>query len=231
MFIGFDPLYFLFAAPAILLMMWAQSRISSAYERGMQVPVRLTGAAAAKRILESEGIDDVPIEETPGHLTDHYDPSSRVIRLSSQVYAGRSAAAVGIAAHEVGHALQHAHGYLPLQIRNAAVPAAQFGPWAFMVLVGLGFFLQMPQLIWIGIAAYGAVFAFQLINLPVEFDASNRAKLHLSEMGIVDAEGSAAVGAVLNAAAWTYVAATLQSLMTVLYYAVRLGGFGSSRDE
>jgi Zn-dependent membrane protease YugP len=115
-------------------------------------------------------------------------------------------------------------------IRNAAVPAAQFGPMAFIGLVLLGFFLQMPALIWVGIASYALVFVFQLVNLPVEFDASHRAKLHLAELGMVDAEGAAAVSSVLNAAALTYVAATLQSLLTVLYYAVRLGGLGS-RDE
>ena len=153
-----------------------------------------------------------------------------MLRLSSEVYRSRSATAVGIAAHEAGHAIQHARAYLPLTLRNAAVPAAQFGPIAFMILVVLGLFMQIPQLIWFGILAYAAVFVFQLINLPVEFDASNRAKRHLAELGIVDAEGSAAVRSVLNAAAWTYVAATLQSLMTVVYYALHLGGLGS-RDE
>lgn len=226
----FDPLYFLFAAPAILLMLWAQSRISSAYRAGMEIPAPLSGAAAAQHILESEGVYDVAIEQTPGHLSDHYDPSARVLRLSPQVYSSRSAAAVGIAAHEAGHALQHAHAYLPLQIRNAAVPAAQFGPTAFMILLMLGFFLHSMQLIWIGILAYAGVFLFQLINLPVEFDASARAKRHLGELGIVDQQGAAAVSSVLNAAAWTYVAATLQSLMTVLYYVMHFGGL-SSRDD
>lgn len=228
--LAFDPMYFLFAAPAIVLMLWAQARIHSAYRSGMQTPAPLSGAAAAQHILDSEGVHDVGIEETHGHLSDHYDPSARVLRLSSEVYRNRSATAVGIAAHEAGHALQHAHAYLPLTLRNAAVPAAQFGPIAFTVLVLLGFLMHSPSLIWIGILAYAGVFVFQLINLPVEFDASNRAKRHLAELGIVDAEGSAAVRSVLNAAAWTYVAATLQSLMTVLYYAMRLGGMGS-RDE
>jgi hypothetical protein len=230
MFPIFDPMYFLFAAPAIVLMLWAQSRIHSAYRRGMQIGAPLSGAAAARHILDSEGVYDVEIEQTHGHLSDHYDPSHRVLRLSSEVYNSRSATAVGIAAHEAGHAIQHARAYLPLSLRNAAVPAAQFGPVAFMVLVVLGLFLRSPSLIWLGILAYGAVFVFQLINLPVEFDASNRAKRHLVELGIVGEEGSAAVRSVLNAAAWTYVAATLQSLMTVLYYAMSLGGVGS-RDE
>ncbi|MFV0446635.1 MAG: zinc metallopeptidase [Planctomycetaceae bacterium] len=226
----FDPMYFLFAAPAILLMMWAQSRIHSAYRRGMELSAPLSGAAAAQHILESEGVHDVTIEQTPGQLSDHYDPTQRVLRLSSEVYNSRTATAVGIAAHEAGHAIQHARAYLPLQLRNAAVPAAQYGPIAFSVLVLLGMFMRSPQLIWIGVFAYAGVFLFQMINLPVEFDASNRAKRHLSELGIVDGDGAAAVRSVLNAAAWTYVAATLQSLMTVLYYVMRLGGF-SSRDD
>jgi Zn-dependent membrane protease YugP len=228
--IPLDPLYLVMAAPAIVLMLWAQARIHSAYRRGMQIPAPLSGAAAAQHILESEGVEDVAIEVTPGHLSDHYDPLSRTLRLSPEVYSSRSATAVGIAAHEAGHALQHAHGYLPLQLRNAAVPAAQFGPIAFMILVVAGLFLGSPQLILFGILAYAGVFVFQLINLPVEFDASRRARLHLADLGIVDEEGAAAVRSVLSAAAWTYVAATLQSLMTLLYYLIRLGGLRSSDD-
>jgi Zn-dependent membrane protease YugP len=228
--IPLDPLYWMLAAPAIVLMLWAQARISSAYRRGMQIPAPLSGAAAAQHILESEGVEDVAIEVTPGHLSDHYDPLSKTLRLSPEVYSSRSATAVGIAAHEAGHALQHAHGYLPLQLRNAAVPAAQFGPIAFMILVLAGLFLGSPQLILFGILAYAGVFVFQLINLPVEFDASRRARLHLAELGIVDEDGAAAVRSVLSAAAWTYVAATLQSLMTILYYLIRLGGMRSSND-
>lgn len=226
----FDPLYFVFAAPAILLMLWAQARISSAYKSGMRISAPLSGAAAAQHILESEGVHDIAIEPTPGHLSDHYDPQARVLRLSHEVYEGRTATAVGIAAHEAGHALQHAHNWAPMALRQAAVPAAQFGPVAFMVLVLAGLFLHSGPLIWAGILAYAGVFVFQLINLPVEIDASNRAKRHLAELGIVNEQGAVAVRSVLNAAAWTYVAATLQSLMTVLYYAMRLGGAGSRND-
>lgn len=225
----FDPMYFVFIAPAVVLMLWAQYRIKSAYARGMEIPAPLSGAAAAQHILDQAGIHDVSIETTPGHLSDHYDPSSKVLRLSPEVYSSRTASAVGIAAHEAGHAIQHARAYLPLQLRNAAVPAAQFGPILFMVLVMAGFFMQAPALIWLGILAYAGVFVFQLINLPVEFDASNRAKRLLGELGIVDQNGAGAVRSVLNAAAWTYVAATLQSLLTVLYYILHLTG--GSRDE
>ncbi len=226
----FNPWILIVTAPAILLMMWAQYRLRSTYKAGMQVGTSLSGAAAAEHMLESAGVHDVGVEETHGHLSDHYDPSARVIRLSSEVYRGRSATAVGIAAHEAGHALQHATGYLPLSLRSAAVPAAQYGPMAFMVLVLLGAFLNQPKLLMLGLIAYAGVLVFQLINLPVEFDASSRAKRHLVDLGIVDEEGSVAVRKVLNAAALTYVAATLESLLTVVYYFFRFSGGGRSDD-
>ncbi|MEZ6130672.1 MAG: zinc metallopeptidase [Planctomycetaceae bacterium] len=220
----FDPMYFLFLAPALLLMAWAQHRVHSTYNDAGQVPAALSGAAAARYILDLAGCHDVGIEETEGTLSDHYDPGMRVLRLSSEVYHNRSAAAVGIAAHEAGHALQHAHHYMPLVIRNAAVPAAQFGPIAFTVLLVLGFLMSSFKLIMLGIVCYGAVLVFQLVNLPVEFDASRRAKRLLNELNIVDAQGAAAVSNVLDAAAWTYVAATLQTLLTLAYYLMHFGG-------
>lgn len=220
----FDPVYFLFLAPAILLMGWAQLKVRSTFQEASRVPASLSGAATARYILDRAGCSDVEIEQVHGTLTDHYDPSARVLRLSENVYHDRSAAAVGIAAHEAGHALQHASHYLPLAVRNAAVPAAQAGPVAFMVLLTLGFLLASTKLILLGIAAYGAVLVFQLVNLPVEFDASRRAKRLVSELNIVDEQGAIAVSSVLNAAAWTYVAATLQTLLTVLYYLMRFGG-------
>ena len=226
----FNPWLLIFTAPAILLMLWAQYRLRSTYKSGMQIPTPLSGAAAAAHMLESAGVHDVGIEETHGHLSDHYDPSARVLRLSSEVYHSRSATAVGIAAHEAGHALQHATGYFPLTLRSAAVPAAQYGPMAFMVLVLLGMFLHSPQLMLLGVIAYAGVLVYQLINLPVEFDASSRAKQHLGDLGIVNEDGAVAVRKVLNAAALTYVAATLESLLTVVYYFMRLTG-GSSSDD
>lgn len=226
----FDPMYFVFLAPAILLMGWAQWRVHSNYRHGARIPANLSGASAARSILDHEGLQDVRVEETHGFLSDHYDPIHRVLRLSTDVYHGRHAAAVGIAAHEAGHALQHAKGYLPLILRNAAVPAAQFGPVLFMVLLVLGFVLRSPALINIGIIAYSGIVVFQLINLPVEFDASHRAKLLLADYGIVDAYGADAVRGVLNAAAWTYVAGTLESILTLAYYLLRFGGMSNS-DE
>ena len=220
----FDPLYFIFIGPAVLLMIWAQFRIKSTYHAAMQVDARLTGAAAARYILDQAGLQNVAVEQTPGQLSDHYDPRGKVLRLSPDVFNSRSAAAVGIAAHEAGHALQDAKNYAPLVVRNFAVPAAQFGPIAFIGLVILGFILKAPALIYLGIAAYAGLVFFQLVNLPVEFDASNRAKKILTEYQIVDQEGAVAVRKVLNAAGWTYVAATLQSVLTLMYYIFRLTG-------
>ncbi|QDU42089.1 Putative neutral zinc metallopeptidase [Symmachiella dynata] len=225
----FDPRYLLFAAPAFLLMMWAQARVKSAYHRAMQIPAPLSGAAAARHILDQAGCQSVAIEEVGGQLSDHYDPRAKVLRLSHEVYQSRSMAAVGIAAHEAGHAMQDAQRYAPLVIRNFAVPAAMYGPRAFMVLFIGGLIFSMPGLMWLGVICYGGVLLFQLVNLPVEFDASNRAKAVLADLNIVDRDGALAVKDVLNAAGWTYVAATLQTLMTVLYYVMILMG-GRSRD-
>lgn len=219
-----DPLYLMFLAPAMLLMAWAQYRIKASYAEGMRVPAPLSGAAAARHILDVSGLQSVPVERSEGHLSDHYDPSHRVLRLSPEVYATQSATAVGIAAHEAGHALQHATHYPPLVLRNLAVPAANFGPKLAMVLFIAGSVMatqgsaMATTLIWAGILSFGAVLVFQVINLPVEFDASNRAKRLLSEMGIVDEQGARVVRRVLNAAGWTYVAGTLSSLMSVLYF-------------
>lgn len=228
----FDPIYLIFLSPAILLMIWAQARVRNAFSSGMQVPAPLSGAAAARHILDHAGCYDVGIEETHGTLSDHYDPRTRVLRLSRDVYHTRSAAAVGIAAHEAGHALQHAQNYAPLVIRNAAVPAATWGGGSAIFLLILGAILSgfSPQfggmLILLGLAGYGCLLVFQVVNLPVEFDASNRAKRVLSELNIVDEQGAIAVRDVLNAAGWTYVAATLQTLMTLLYFVFRFGSAG-----
>jgi Zn-dependent membrane protease YugP len=220
----FDPMYLIILSPALLLMAWAQWRVKSAYARGMQVPARLSGAAAARYILDHEGLQDVAIEETHGQLSDHYDPRQRVLRLSSEVYNTRSMAAVGIAAHEAGHALQHARGYLPLGIRNASVPAATAGPMLSYLLLILGALMQSGPLVVAGLLVFGGVVFFQVITLPVEFDASNRAKAVLADLNIVDHEGSLVVRDVLNAAGWTYVAAALQALLTFLYYVLRFSG-------
>jgi uncharacterized protein len=233
----FDPVYLLYMAPAVLLALWAQMRVKSAYAAAQQMPAPLSGAAAARHILDSAGLNNVAIQETPGELTDHYDPREKVLNLSAPVYRSRSLAAVGIAAHEAGHAIQDAHQYAPLIIRNAAVPAAGFGSSMGMTIVILGIVLMAakvafgPFVFYAGIALFSCVVFFQLINLPVEFDASNRAKAQLVQLGIIDGEELQHVRNVLNAAAWTYVAATLQSVLVLLYYLIRFGGAAHSRDE
>jgi len=171
----------------------------------------------------------VEIEETPGFLSDHYDPTAKVLRLSPENYRMRSLAAVGIAAHEAGHAIQDAVGYAPLTIRNAAVPVANFGGGISMILLIAGLFMHIPILFWAGIALFSGTVFFQLVNLPVEFDASARAKQQLVALGIVPQAEMSHVNRVLNAAGWTYVAGTLQSVLTLLYYVSIFSG--NSRDD
>lgn len=225
----FDPMYFLFIGPAFLLGLWAQLRVKTTYATAQRLAAPLSGAAAARHILDSAGLPNVDIEQVPGHLSDHYDPRHKILRLSPEVYQSRSLAAVGIAAHEAGHAIQDARAYAPLVVRNLAVPAAGFGSKGGILLVILGAILQMnPILIWAGIGLFSCVVVFQLVNLPVEFNASSRAKAELVQLGIVKDRELAYVSKVLNAAALTYVAATLQALMTLLYLIARFTG--GSRD-
>ncbi len=213
----FDFKYLMYIAPAFLLAMWAQMKVRSTYAAAQRLAAPMSGAAAARHVLDSAGLRDVDIEMIPGQLSDHYDPSHRVLRLSNEVYQSRSLAAVGIAAHEAGHALQHAANYAPLVVRNAAVPAANFGSGFSMTLFFIGLLAGWQWLVFAGIALFGCVVFFQLVNLPVEFNASARAKDQLVSLGIIDQEGLRQVSKVLNAAAWTYVAATLQSILTLLY--------------
>ncbi|HYO24282.1 MAG TPA: zinc metallopeptidase [Lacipirellulaceae bacterium] len=220
--------YLIWIAPAVLLALWAQMRVRSTYAQAQQVPARLSGAAAARHILDAAGLHHVGVEPVAGELTDHYDPRDKVLRLSQGVYGSNSCAAVGIAAHEAGHALQDARQYAPMVVRSLAVPVANFGGSMSMIFLMLGLGMGMIQLVWAGIIAFGCVAAFQVINLPVEFDASNRAKQLLTEYGIVPQQDMVHVNRVLNAAAWTYVAATLQAVLTLLYYVMQFSG---SRDE
>ena len=225
--IHWDPMYWLFVLPPFLLGLWAQLRIKINYSTAQQLAAPLSGAAAARHILDRAGLDNVGIEMVPGHLSDHYDPRDKVLRLSEEVYQSRTLAAVGIAAHEAGHALQDARAYAPLIIRNAAVPLAGFGSGAGIWMLFLGMILNVQWLLLAGIIAFAGMVFFQVINLPVEFNASSRAKAVLVELGIIDQEGLYYVNKVLSAAAMTYVAATLQAIMTLLYYVWR---YGSSRD-
>jgi len=218
---AFDPYALLFIAPALILSFIAQMWISSAYARGKQLAARMSGFLAARHILDSAGLQNVQIEPIPGSLSDHYDPREKVLRLSDENYHGRSLAAVGIAAHEAGHAIQDAVGYLPLVVRNLAVPAASFGSSAGVLLVMLGLIMNFQLLLLLGIVIFSGVVFFQLVNLPVEFNASRRAKQLLVETGIVGGNEMGPVNSVLNAAALTYVAATLQSVLWLVYYILR----------
>jgi Zn-dependent membrane protease YugP len=220
----------LFTAPALILAMIAQWMVSSAYARGQQVAAKLSGFMAARHILDASGLGNVGIEAVPGHLSDHYDPRDKVLRLSTDVYHGRSLAAVGIAAHEAGHAIQDAVGYLPLVVRNFAVPAASFGSSAGMLMLILGLAMNWKFLLILGIVVFSGVVFFQLVNLPVEFNASSRAKRLLVELGLVDQYEMGPVNSVLNAAALTYVAGTLQAVLTLLYYVMRYAG-GQRRES
>ncbi len=227
----FDPWYLVYMAPAFLLAMWAQWRVSATYAAASRQPARLSGAAAARHVLDSAGLRSVRIEQVGGHLSDHYDPRAKVLRLSQDVYGGHTLAAVGIAAHEAGHAIQDAKHYAPLVVRNLAVPAAGFGSkLAMPMLIGGIIFANMgatglgQMLLLAGIVLFAGVVLFQVVNLPVEFDASARAKAQLVSLGIVDARDMGPVKKVLSAAAMTYVAATLQAILTLLYYIMRYAG-------
>jgi uncharacterized protein len=235
----FDPMYLLFLAPGLLLAMWAQWRVSSAFAEGSRIRPRsgLTGAQAADEVLRSEMVDGVGIGQVEGHLSDHYDPSDRILRLSPEVYGAQSLAAVGVAAHEAGHAIQHARGYPLLIMRNLLVPLASFGSRTSWIIIFAGFamaslhyFFVAEWLIYVGIAAFSLTVAFQLVNLPVEFDASRRARIALRNTGMVTVEEDETVGKVLNAAALTYVAATLTAVLTLLYWLFRSGILGGRRD-
>jgi Zn-dependent membrane protease YugP len=227
----FDPMYLLFLAPGIALALWAQIRVQSAYQEASRFAPRsgFSGAQAAAAMLDAAGVRRVQIEPTEGYLSDHYVPGQGILRLSEGVYAQRNLAALGIAAHEAGHAIQDAHRYPLLVSRNALVPMASFGSGAAWLIIFAGFLLHMFGLIMVGIAVFSLTVIFQLVNLPVEFDASRRARIALVEGGLVTQEEDKIVAKVLNAAALTYVAATLTSILTLLYYLFRAGVF-SSRD-
>ncbi|MFZ0544308.1 MAG: zinc metallopeptidase [Candidatus Promineifilaceae bacterium] len=226
----FNPLYLVFALPGLLLGLWARSRVNGAFNKYKQVRTaqNITGAQVARTLLDSQGLQNVQVEEVQGFLSDHYDPRTKVLRLSPEVYRVPSVAAAGIAAHEMGHALQDKGGYFPLQIRSAIVPAAQFGstlaPWIFIA----GFLLNLTTLAWVGLILFGAAVVFTLITLPVEFDASRRAKKLLAGSGVLIGNEMQGVNKVLDAAALTYVAAAVSAIGTFLYYLLLLTG-GSRR--
>ncbi len=197
----------------------------------MPINARITGAQAVSMMLREAGLQDVAVEEVSGFLSDHYDPRKRVLRLSPQVYRDPSVASVGVACHEAGHAVQHAAHYAPLALRNAIVPVASIGSWLAWPMIFGGMILQMAGLAKLGVLLFVGLVVFQIVTLPVEFDASRRAKERLVGLGILaGAAESRGVSAVLNAAAMTYVAATITALAQLLYFALRLGLLGSRND-
>ncbi|MHC4445399.1 MAG: zinc metallopeptidase [Planctomycetota bacterium] len=219
----FDPMYFIIVAPGILLAIYATAKVKMTFARGKEIALQRgwTGQQVAQSILDAEGIRDVSIEPTQGQLSDHYDPRKKVLRLSPDVYNGRSVAAAGVAAHEVGHALQHAHAYAPLALRNSIVPVAGFGSSFSWILIFIGLATALNYLAIIGIALFTMVVLFQIINLPVEFNASRRARQVLLANGLTSQAEDREVSRVLNAAAMTYVAATITSILTLLYFILR----------
>ena len=219
----YDSTFFCFIIPALILGLVAQAMVKSKFNKYAKVRTMrgLTGAQVARQILDTNGLYDVSVEETQGFLSDHYDPRSRTLRLSPNVARAPSVSAVGVAAHEAGHALQHAKGYIPLQLRSLMVPAVQIGSWLgpLVIIGGLGLEYLMQAsgmgltLAWLGVGLYAVVALFSVITLPVELDASARAKKLLYQYNIVDKQELAGVSSVLNAAAWTYVVAAIAALL------------------
>jgi uncharacterized protein len=210
---------YLLAVAGVLVALWAQWRLQSAYKRWRGRPTAerpLTGAQAAREILDAAGLTHVPVERTAGYLTDHYDPQTRTLRLSDEVHDTNSLTAVGIAAHEAGHALQHQELYWPMQLRMSLLPATRWGARVALPLFLGGLMFRVPPLVWIGAGLFLVLLIFQLVTLPLEFDASRRAGKLLRERGVVSAQELAGVGEVLNAAAWTYVAAFTLSFVQLL---------------
>jgi Zn-dependent membrane protease YugP len=220
-----DPLYFVFALPALLLAFYAQAKVSSAYKKYLRVENwrGLSGFDVARQLLQATGLYQVKVEGIRGRLNDHYDPRSKTLRLSQRVAQGHSIAAASIVAHEVGHALQDAQGYAPLKLRAGLVPAAKLGSWLGPIIFFLGLFFS-PELAWVGVGFFALAAVFTLITLPVEFNASRRGLELLKVHQLADGRQMAGAKKVLDAAALTYVAALAQALSTLLYYVFLLSG-------
>jgi hypothetical protein len=229
----FDPMYFVFALPALLLAFYAQAKVQSAFNKYSQMRNRrnLTGQEAARYLL-SAGQLSVAVEGAQGQLSDHYDPRAKILRLSPQVATQSSVAALGVVAHEVGHALQDNEQYMPLRLRSGLVPVVNLGSWLGPIIFFIGlFFAPRTNLAWVGVILFALSAVFALVTLPVELDASRRAMQLLTNTGLVASEEERkGVSSVLNAAALTYVAAVAQALSTLLYYVFILTGFGRRRD-
>ncbi|MCB1018548.1 MAG: zinc metallopeptidase [Bryobacterales bacterium] len=229
----FDPVYFLFLLPGMALSMWASFRVKSAFNKYSKVPVStgLSGAQAARAMLDRAGLHDVQIGRAGGFLSDHYNPATRSLALSSPVYDSNSIAAVGVATHEAGHAIQHAQHYAPLKLRSMLVPTASIGSNLGYIVMAVGLMMASQGVFMAGVALFSMVILFQVVTLPVEFDASNRAKELVLSYGIVSQNERQGMDRVLNAAALTYVAAAISSLLTLLYFLFRAGLLGGRRDD
>jgi Zn-dependent membrane protease YugP len=229
-----DPRYILFMAPAFILMLLAQWYVTSSYSKWSRVAARsrLTGAQAATRLISSGGLYDVRVQPIQGNLSDHYDPRSKVLSLSPGVYQGNSVAALAIAAHELGHAMQDQEGYMPLKLRAALVPAVNIGSYLGWILIIIGFALQRTNLAWLGVLVFSGGLVFALATLPVELNASARARQLLTNSGLIaGTDEERGVNTVLNAAALTYVAAVVSAAMQLLYYATLVLGMGGRNRD
>ena len=204
----------------LVLGFWAQHKVKSTFAKNLEVPVAngMTGAQVARRVLDANGLNEVPVEETPGSLSDHYDPRSRSVHLSPEVFQQVSIASTAVAAHEVGHAIQHAKSYAFFKFRSTLFPAVQFASNIWMLFLLGGIFLQITGFIVLAIALYAVAVLFTLVTLPVEFDASSRAKRQLTDLGLVASNEAAGVQSTLKAAAWTYVAGALAAFAQLLYF-------------
>jgi len=228
----FDPMYFLFIGPGLLLSLWASFRVKRTFKKYSKVRSGrgLTGAEAAQELLRNAGIEDVRIVRSHGILSDHYNPLNKTLALSEQVYGSNSIAAIGVATHEAGHAIQHARNYAPLWIRSMLVPTANIGSGLGYMVMLFGLFLASTNMVLVGAILFSAVLLFQIVTLPVEFNASSRAKVLVVEYGIVSAQEREGIDRVLNAAAMTYVAAAISTLLTLLYFLMRSGLLGGRRN-
>lgn len=222
----FDPMYLLFSLPALLLALFAQARVKANFSKysGVATMRGITGAQVARSLLDANGLQEIKVERAQGFMSDHYDPRAKVLRLSPAVHDRPSIAAAGIAAHEMGHALQDARNYAPLGMRSVMVPSVKLGSWAGPILFFIGYLVNFTGLAWFGLALFAATVVFALVTLPVEFDASRRAKKLLVNHGVLVSQEMDGVNKVLNAAALTYVAGALQAISTLLYYAFILMG-------
>jgi hypothetical protein len=232
MFYGIDPLYWMMMIPVLLLSLFASIKVKSTFSKYSRVASAsgMTGAEVATQILRRNGLTNVSVTETGGFLSDHYDPMKKVVRLSPNVFRSNSISAIGVAAHETGHAVQHAKAYSPLVLRNAMVPVANIGSSLSWIIIIAGFIFGAMGLVKAGIVLFSVVVFFQLVTLPVEFNASSRAKEMLASYGLISETELVGVRKVLSAAALTYVAAAASSVVTLVYFLIRAGLLGSRDD-